>query len=297
MFAGLRGALKPDTKIAWQTVLYSENLRQSTMDLIETWRKTRFHRPPYVLDADLPVLKSSSRAKDLGITGKSCDEVKEHSDYDHKKSIHFSLLPQPFNGDLLNAAVYVLTLNPGFACSDYDANYRKPRYRQALLDNIKQDQPNDVLPFFFLDPKFDRHGGYGYWFGKLKKTIAEIALCNGMAFDEARDMLGHKFAVIELFPYQSTNASGLGSLVDKLSSSKLALEFVRCHVLEKVRRDEALVIVVRQVGRWDQALSNRVDGVIRYTRGEARGASLSPNSRGGKAIIDWFCRSRTIYRC
>ena len=57
------------------------------MDLVEAWRKTRFSQPPYVLDADLPVLKSSPRAKNLGITGKSCDEVEAHPDYDRKS--HF----------------------------------------------------------------------------------------------------------------------------------------------------------------------------------------------------------------
>lgn len=266
------------------------------MKLLDAWKNARFDQPPYVLEADVPILQSSPRAKDLGIIARSCDEVEAHPDYDAERSIHFSLLPQPFNGDLLNAEVYVLTLNPGFARSDYDANYREPRYRQALLDNIKETQPSDVLPFFFLDPDFVRHGGYGYWFGNLKKTICEISHCNGSAFDDARDMLGHKLAVIELFPYQSANASGLGGLIDKLPSSKLALEFVRCHVLEKVKRDEALVIAVRQVRRWDQVLGNRDDGVVRYTRGEARRAWLTPNSRGGKAIIDWFCQSRTGYR-
>lgn len=265
------------------------------MRLLETWKNNRFDQPPYVLDADLPVIKSSSRAKDLEIIGESCDEVEVHTDYESGKSIHFSLLPQPFNGDLLNAEVYVLTLNPGFACSDYDANYRNPRHRQALLDNIKQNQPSDVLPFFFLDPKFERHDGYGYWneCKGLRKIIEEIRRCkNGMTCEDVRNLLGRKMAIVEIFPYQSADASGLGPWIDKLPSSKLALEFVKCHVLEKVKRDEALVIVVRQVERWDRALSNRVEGVIRYTHGEARQASLSPNTRGGKAIIKWFCQQK-----
>ncbi len=262
------------------------------MKLLDAWKNTRFDQPPFVLDDDLHVLTSSPRANDLNIVGETCEDVKAHLEDD---SIHFSLLPQPFNGDLLNAEVYVLTLNPGFACSDYDSNYRNPRHRQALLNNIRQSQPSDVLPFLFLDPKFCDHGGYGYWFERtgLRKTIEEIHLCkNGITFEEVRNLLGHKMAVIEIFPYQSAKASGLGGLIDKLHSSKLALEFVRCHVLEKVKCDEALAIAVRQVRRWDHALGNRVDGVVRYTRGEARRASLSPNTRGGKAIIEWFCLSR-----
>ncbi|MXZ03911.1 MAG: hypothetical protein F4Y88_09700 [Chloroflexi bacterium] len=267
------------------------------MELIEAWRNTRFRQPPYVFEADVPIIKSSPRAKDLGIIGKSCHEVEAHPDYCPEKSIHFSLLPQPFNGDLLNAEVYVLTLNPGFACSDYDANYRNPRYRQALLDNIRQDQPKDVLPFYFLDPKFDCHGGYGYWFCKLRETITRISECTGMTFGDARNKLGRKLAVIEIFPYHSKRASGLGSLPRQLPSSKLAKQFVKCHVLKKVERCEAIVIGLRQSDRarpdqlWSQVLGDRGEckGIHRYTSGQARRASFSLGAKGpgGRAIVDW----------
>ena len=261
------------------------------MNLLDAWKNTPLDQPPYVLDADVPVLKSSKRRKDLEIIGTNCHEVEAHPDYDREKSIHFSLIPQPFNGDLLNAEVYVMTLNPGFDCSDYDANYRKRCYRQALLDNLKQDQPPDVLPFVFLDPKFHWHGGYRYWFSKLKAVIRKVSDNRGITFDEARCELGRKLAVIELFPYQSLKSAGLGLLPDNLHSSNLAREFVEDYVVERVRRGNAIAIVVRQVRRWNKALPNDIgedDGLIRYRRGEAMGAHITPRTRGGKAIIDWF---------
>ena len=262
------------------------------MELIEAWRKTRFHQPPYVLDSDLPILKSSPRAKDLGIIGKSCDEVEAHPDYDRAKSIHFSLLPQPFNGDLLNAEVYVLTLNPGFACSDYDASYRKPRYRQALLDNIKQDQPNHVLPFFFLDPKFDRHDGNGYWFRRLRETIAELGRRREMEFDEVRDMLGRKLAVIELVPYHSKGAGGIDKLPEMLPSARMAHDFVRHYVQMKARSKLAIVIVARRFQTWRYALDPDLVRSGSVICNASRAGYLSPNTAVGKAIIKWFCRSR-----
>ena len=197
----------------------------------------------------------------------------------------------------MNAEIYVLTLNPGFDCTDYDANYRIPRYRQALLDNINQDQPNGVLPFFFLDPKFDRHGGYGYWFCKLRETIARVSECTGMTFGDSRSKLGRKLAVIEFFPYQSSNASSVYGLIDKLPSSQLAKQFVKCHVLKKVENCSAIVIGLRQADRarpnqqWSQVLGDRGEsnGVYRYTSHQARRPSFSPDAQGpgGRAIVDW----------
>ena len=260
-----------------------------------------------MLKDDLNVLKSARRrsAKDLRIIAKSCGEVREHRDYDPQKSIHFSLLPQPFIGDVLNAEIYILTLNPGFGCGDYEANYREPGFREVLLGNMRQQKPSGVLPFFFLDPKFDWHGGYHYWFSQLAQTICEIAQCRKLTpnlpwkerFEDARNMLGRKLAVVELVPYHSATSGGLGNLPDKLHSTRLAIKFVNEHVAPKVINGDAIVISVRQVKWWDQALGTNPqlqNGIIRYDRlGEARGARLDPNSRGGQAIIDWFCSKKT----
>ena len=262
------------------------------MKLLNAWKNTQLDQPPYVLDADVPILESSRRGQDLGIIGKSCDEVESQSEYDPEKSIHFSLLPQPFIGDLLNAEVYVLTFNPGFACSDYDANYCKPRYRQALLDNIKQVQPKDVLPFFFLDPKFKFHGGYGYWFNRLRETIAKIGRCRELAFDEVRDIMGCKLAVIELVPYHSKKAGGLDKLPEMLPSARMAHDFVRQYVQRKARSGRAIVIVVRGYPTWRYALN---PGLVRsgsVIRNANRGGYLSPKTAGGRAIVEWFCPSR-----
>ena len=262
------------------------------MKLLEAWANTRFDQPPYVFEADVPILRSSPRAKDLDIIGRSCDEVAKHPDYDSEKSLHFSLLPQPFNGDLLNAEIYVLTLNPGFACSDYDANYRKPRYRQALLDNIKQTQPSDVLPFFFLDRKFHRHGGFGYWCDRLRSTIEEIAKCRGISPDEVRNILGRKLAVIELVPYHSKKADGLDKLREMLSSARMAHDFVRQYVQRKARSDRAIVIVVRGYPTWKYALGPDLVCSGSVIRDDNRRGYLSPKTTGGKAIIKWFCQPK-----
>ena len=41
------------------------SMGQSAMKLLDAWKNARFEQPPYVLDADVPGIRSSRRAKDL----------------------------------------------------------------------------------------------------------------------------------------------------------------------------------------------------------------------------------------
>ena len=259
------------------------------MQLLDAWKNTRFDQPPHVLEHDLDVLESSPRAKDLGIVGETYEDVEPQEGFDCKRSIHFSLLPQPFNGDVLNAEVYILTLNPGFACSDYDANYRKPRFRQALLDNINQTQPPEVLPFIFLDPNFKSHGGYSYWHARLKNTIKAIANRRGMSCGSVQQLLGSKLATIELVPYHSKTADGLHKLPEMLPSARMAIDFVREYVQPKARSGRAIAIIARSFATWRYAFDPEMlcsEAVASKTN---RSGYLSPATNSGEAIIDWFC--------
>lgn len=54
------------------------------------------------------------------------------------------------------------------------------------------------------------------------------------------------------------------------------------YVLPKVQRGDAILIVTRQVREWNLP---EHENITIYSNGEARGAHLSPSSRGGQAII------------
>ncbi len=59
-------------------------------------------------------------------------------------------------------------MNPGPGPHDYYGEYEVPKYRAALLANLKQGPPT---PFLFLDPQFAWHGGFDWWQEKLAKVI------------------------------------------------------------------------------------------------------------------------------
>ena len=236
------------------------------MDLLCEWRQWNSGSPPYMLEADAPFLKRS---------GEYYDDIRR-VDYDSKdKRLHLGLLPGPFMGDILNASIYILTLNPGYRPRDYDGD-KKPDFRRAMLANLKQERMEGVLPFTLLDPQFAWHDGFQYWRSRSKKVIQELAKERGTSREKARSELGEKLAVIQLVPYHSASFDEIW-LRRCLPSVRLAQEFVRDTVVERVRAKQSIAIVIRQVKYWDQYLEGLTEeqGVKRYRGGECRAASLT----------------------
>ena len=254
------------------------------MSLLREWRKWDPEDFPYVLDMDADVLKSPSW-KSLVTKYRSWQKATGAPEFckSGDKRLHLGLIPVPFMGDMLNASIYVLMLNPGLGPGDY-FEYKVPSLRRALIANLRQKRIRGVMPFVCLDPRFAWHSGFGYWDRKLKRVMEALAASKGMSLADARSTLGSKLAVVQLVPYHSP-ASNQKAL--QLSSVDLAKDFVRRRVAKRVRAQKAIVIAARKVEIWDQCLPDLGEehGIIRYTASEARSASLSPDSSGGHAIL------------
>ena len=123
----------------------------------------------------------------------------------------------------------------------------------------------------------------GHWLGKLKGLIWELGEQTG-SFQAAIEALRRNLAVLDLAPYHSPSFGVPWQVVDGLASSCL----MRAAVAELTKRahaGEVLVIVTRGKRFWD---IKDGPGMIVYTGGEARAASLSATSRGGKAILEFL---------
>ena len=256
------------------------------MNLLSEWSKWDPENFPYVLHTDADVLESPSW-KPWVAKYRSWREATRAPDFckSDDKRLHLGLIPIPFVGDMLNASVYVLMLNPGLGPGDY-FEYRVPGLRKTLLANLRQKHKVGVMPFLFLDPQFAWHGGFGYWNRKLKGVMEDLALSKDISLADARSTLGSQLAVVQLVPYHSAGFNQ--KALQQLSSVDLAKDFVGKTVAKRVRARDAIAIVTRQVKVWNQCLPDDLEerhGVIRYTALEARAASLSPNSSGGRAIL------------
>ena len=203
-------------------------------------------------------------------------------------SLDLGLLPQPFMGDLENAEIYILMLNPGIGKNDR-RDEKDTEYRSAVQSTFRQEWGSDESRFPFLDPKFKSHGGYQYWNRKFKGVIQCLAANRGCDDTKARDELASKLALIQLFPYRSVRFNA-GRLLDKLLSVSFAKEFVEVRVIDRVRNGNAVAIVVRGLKHWEPSLSSNLcakDGLVRYDpKRQARFAHLTPKTNGGQRILE-----------
>jgi len=248
--------------------------------LLSAWKDFRPTQAPYLLTGDEGLLAETHlyyrfdgwdgfiADREFGAPGNT--------------GLHLDLLPVPFVGNLKTASVFLLMLNPGFSPRDYFAEYTVPKFRSSLLDNLRQVRG---CSFMYLDPQFSWHGGYDYWHTKLRQIIVAFAQTSGISYGRARRVFQSRIAALELVPYHSVNFAIPSRIFKSLHSVQLARSFVREELLRRARSGDCLVIVTRSVKHW-QLPKHR--NVVAYTTGEARSAHLSPDSRGGSAILKFL---------
>jgi len=200
---------------------------------------------------------------------------------------HFSLRPAPYIGDLANATVFILLLNPGFAHIDYYSEYARPGYRKLLDKNLAQDFRGVKFRYIHLDPAFCWAGGFRWWESKLRSLLWEVAekRFSGNYYRTLR-FASRRLASIELIPYHSANFRK-GSLIKNLPSAQVALR-AATSLERRARKGEVVVVVTRKASDW--GLTQFRDQVVCYEGGEARGAHLTPNTKGGQAILKKLLR-------
>jgi len=88
-------------------------------------------------------------------------------------------------------------------------------------------------------------------------------------------------AQIELVPYHSS-AFGGHALIEKLESVRVARRYVHDVLVPAARKGAKTIIVTPQAEAWGV---KRGRGVVIYKGGQTRGASLGPDTPGGKAIL------------
>jgi len=253
-------------------------------ELVRFWDRCDLAAPPYWHPDDHLVLRrGNGRHID--------DEPKTFDQYlvsplfgdfeDHR--LQLSLLPAPYLGNLANADIIVLLLNPGLAFCDYYAEARVPRFRQRLEMNLRQSFERIDFPFHFLDPEFCWHGGFLWWERKLRSVITTIAdrKFNKSYLRALRDLSG-RLACIELVPYHSQTFRS-HALINHLPSARAARQFVHDVLVPAANNDERTIIVTRQVAAW--RLPEGTLNPVVYRGGLTRGASLGLSTPGGQEIL------------
>ena len=252
--------------------------RRGVPEIVEFWKGWSLSGPPFVHPQDLPALKTRA-AELLEEPPTNLRRFIASKRFDPEdRDFHFSLLPSPYVGDVCRADILLLLLNPGFKPADYYAEWNVPEFRDRVVSNLYQRLDGVEFPFLLLDPRFCWHPGYRWWEGKLRKLAIILARkkYEGCYLDALRE-LANRVAAIELVPYHSAGFNH-HSLLDRLASVKCAQRYVQ----EASRSKRRLIVVTRKAASWGLSASKNV---IINSRRFTRGASLGPDTPGGKAIL------------
>ena len=259
------------------------------VQLVDAWRQIAFDTRPYVLPEDQEFLKREKlpiQTDHMGVSIHSGTDV-------GTTTLHLELRPIPFMGDLTNASIYLLMINPGYRdprspseVSEFDVEKQRQDWREARASNLNQDSLMKY-PFLCLDPRFEALPGYKYWYNRLRWLIDAIEH-KGASRDEALARTANLFCVLELVPYftRRTPSRLLSANRDRLPSTNLMLDFVRQRLRDRARSDNALIVVGRKHGLWElppeekNILRDAVVPRSGYFRREA------PRKR----ILDWLGR-------
>ena len=96
----------------------------------------------------------------------------------------------------------------------------------------------------------------------------------GISEPEARTEIGNRLAVIQLVPYHSASGPSDSKWLNGWPSVRLAGEFVRDTVAQRVKDKQAIAIVMRRVKSWNQYLPTDLT--------EEQGVVRSADAGGGK---------------
>ncbi len=173
--------------------------------------------PPYIAAVDTDVLLK---------VGKRAD------------GLRFDVLPDPYFGDIKQAEIVVLPLNPGFEDADLLINMQRNEYvTQNRLSLVHKSNP----PFYVLSPELMYSGGYRWWMRIFKPLLQQ-----GIS----TDVLAHKIMCIQYLGYHSTTYLHLNTT---LPSQLYSFDLVR----QAIQLKKAIVIM-RSEKLWLEAVPELV---------------------------------------
>lgn len=173
---------------------------------------------PYILPSDLTQVTSYNQKTD--------DMFK----------IVTNTLPEPYIGNLDDAKIILLNLNPG-----HDENVTIWHGRE---DFIQENRKNLLFqsnpPFYLLNHRFENSGGFKWWKQKLKELLDIFGIEK-----VAKDVM-----CIEYFPYPSKKYKRAQILPSQLYSF---------HIVEEAIRLNKKIIIMRSRKLWIDAVPSLAD--------------------------------------
>ncbi len=172
------------------------------------------------------------------------------------KHIHNYLPVAPFAGDIVNANIVILLLNPGVSPDNYFQIEKILPSRKEQYNNILRTRP------LFMSREWT--GGFRYGLKIIKPLIQELVGTEFFSADEAFELIRRNVAILELSPYPSIS---FNDHVLELYSSMLARR-----TLELMLNAGKIVICLRGYDKWTLDLGD--ENKLQIFRAESRTPTL-----------------------
>lgn len=159
---------------------------------------------------------------------------------DHK--INLETPPDPYIGDVFNAKIVLLQLNPG---SDFPPGFLKPNeiLERKVFPKLNKDNIKNLLheygkfPFYHLNPEYKLTGGFRYW-SKLFSPLINR--------EDDYKKISKNICCIEFFPYHSKKFRPFNKI---LESQKYSF-----YLLEQAIERKAMIVLLRGERKWLNAV-------------------------------------------
>lgn len=211
------------------------------------WKNHDFNSDGNILKADLNIINEFNKLQSS--LGDSKNEYYR---------IHEELFPAPFMGDVFNAKIILLMLNPGYEENEASKNYYS-KYRDAWIKHITS-QPDSRPPLFCFEKEYIKDSDY--WYKKLIHLTPKH-----LSDDQKFDIIKHNVAVIQYMPYHSLKFKNIPKKFYKKEVKYLISQEYNFYIVNKAIERNALILVLRGKKLWEEAipLLDKKHGHVGYT--------------------------------
>ena len=237
-----------------------------------------------VATADLKYIKKLLNSKKYPPVDKVDDDdanEKTKKAAKEKYKLRLNVYPQHFVGDIDNAKIIILSLNPGYSTEYYDAYKNSTNYEQIIKENLEMKQP------FFHAFELANESDLGYWGNKMKCWVEGYDKKDNEELIESLKKITEDIALAEFFPYHSISYNGMydklgkgtspnsnRKIKDYLPTQKFLFEKIKKRIDDK--NDEVIIILTRSFAKWYEAIEGLRDYKHCYEVNNTRNFSLNP---------------------
>ena len=219
-----------------------------------------------VATADLKYIKKLLNSKKYPPVDKVDDDADEKikKSAKEKYKLRLNVYPQHFVGDIDNAKIIILSLNPGYDTKYYNAyknsiNNNGINYEQIIKENLEMKRP------FFHAFELANESDLGYWGNKMKCWVEDYDKKDNEEIIESLKKITENIALAEYFPYHSISYNGMYDKLGKgtsqnsnrkrkdyLPTQKFIFEKIKKRIDDK--NDKVIIILTRSFAKWYEAI-------------------------------------------